>query len=102
MRAAMHLPIYAIYASIEIALRGFLMTNMRSLNDLPNSAAKPLPSDSINPAQPFDQNSISDAERGLFAVESSFSLLSGKTGQCLDLFRAQPDGHRPKVLVEMG
>jgi hypothetical protein len=78
------------------------MTTMRSLRDLPNSAANPLPSDSINPAQPFDQNSISDAERGLFAVKRVFSLLSGKTRHGLYLFGAQTDGHGPKVLVEVG
>jgi hypothetical protein len=78
------------------------MTNVWSLNDLPNSAANPLPADSINLAQPFDTKRISDADRGLFAVETSFSLLSGKTHQSLDLFGAQTDRHRTEVLFEMG
>ena len=78
------------------------MTNMRSLNDLPNSAANPLPSDSINPTQVIDIKHISVVEKGFSAGQTVFSLLSGKTRQGLDLFGAQTDGHRPKVLFEMG
>jgi hypothetical protein len=75
---------------------------MRSLNDLLNSAANPLPSDSINPAQTIEINQIFVAESALQLAKRIFSLLSGKTSQGLDLFGAQTDGHRPKVLVQMG
>jgi hypothetical protein len=76
------------------------MTNMRSLSDMPNSAANPLPSDSINLTQTIEINHIFIAESALQLAKRIFSLLSGKTS--LDLFGAQTDGHRPEVLVEMG
>jgi hypothetical protein len=78
------------------------MTNIRSLNDLPNSAANPLLSDSINPTQVIDMKHISVVERGFSAGQSVFSLLSGKTREGADLFGAQADGRRPEVLFEMG
>ena len=78
------------------------MTNMRSLSDMPNSAANPLPSDLIRPIQVIDIKHISEVERGFSAGQTNFSLLSGKTRQGLYLFGAQTDGHRPNVLVEMG
>jgi hypothetical protein len=45
---------------------------MRSLNDLPNSAANPLPSDSIKPVQAIDTKLFPATRRPFSAAETGF------------------------------